>query len=236
MRPVLVQQQIGQLPSSRITPNRPFATIGVDYAGPIYLRPIHKRAEPAKAYLCVFICFATKAVHLELVGRENQHPIITITILRRFASRRGRPSHIYSANGKNFEGAARELIELFEMLHDEKQNNIIVSTCADMGITWHFSPPRALHFGGLWEAAVNTAKRHMFRQLGSTRLPYEGYITVLHQIESDDPNELAALTPAHCLIGTSMNAIPEPDYSTRKAYTLSEWPKWQLIVQCFWKH
>ncbi|XP_058128506.1 uncharacterized protein LOC131292787, partial [Anopheles ziemanni] len=244
-QPILAQQQIGQLPSSRITPNRPFATIGVDYAGPIYLRPIHKRAEPAKAYLCVFVCFATKAVHLELVGDLTTAGFLAS--LRRFASRRGRPSHIYSDNGKNFEGAARELSELFEMLHDQEQSNIIVSTCADMGITWHFSPPRAPHFGGLWEAAVKTAKRHLFRQLGSTRLPYEGYITVLHQIEaamnsrpllpmSDDPNDLAALTPAHFLIGTSMNAIPEPDYSNRKTYTLSEWQKWQLLVQRFWKH
>ncbi|XP_040173686.1 uncharacterized protein LOC120906238 [Anopheles arabiensis] len=56
-RPTLEQQQLGQLPAQRITPRRPFSVTGVDYAGPLYLKPAHKRAAPGKCYLCVFVCF-----------------------------------------------------------------------------------------------------------------------------------------------------------------------------------
>ncbi|XP_049294150.1 uncharacterized protein LOC125769458 [Anopheles funestus] len=243
--PALAQQPIGQLPSSRITPSRPFSITGVDYAGPFYLKPAHRRAAATKSYLCVFVCFTTKAVHLELVGDLTTAGFLAA--LRRFASRRGLPSHIHSDNGKNFEGAERELKELFEMFNDEQQRNVITTYCADKGIAWHFTPPKAPNFGGLWEAAVKTAKRHLYRHLGGTRLSYEGYCTVLQQIEaamnsrpllplSDDPDELAALTPAHFLIGTSMHAVPEPDYTHLKSCTLDDLQKWQLLVQRFWKH
>ncbi|XP_058448907.1 uncharacterized protein LOC131428866 [Malaya genurostris] len=116
LNPVPAQQQIGQLPVSRVIPSRPFSVTGVDYAGPLYLRPIHKRAAPAKAYLCVFVCFSTKAVHLELVSDLSTQAFLCS--LRRFIVRRDRPAHIHSDNGKNFEGAKNDLTELFTMLKD----------------------------------------------------------------------------------------------------------------------
>ncbi|XP_062538776.1 uncharacterized protein LOC134207067 [Armigeres subalbatus] len=231
-RPVLARQQIGQLPSSRVTQSRPFSITGVDYAGPIYLKPIHKRAAPAKAYLCVFVCFATKAVHLEFVGDLSTPGFLAA--LRRFISRRGVPNHIHSDNGKNFEGAKGELAELFARFRSERDQVEITSACAP-------------HFGGLWEAAVKSAKKHLFRQLGSTRLTFEGYYTVLTQIEammnsrpllpiSDDPNDLAALTPAHFLIGTSSTALPDPDYQHLPTGLLGTYQNWQQLVQKFWVH
>ncbi|XP_065087291.1 uncharacterized protein LOC135709030 [Ochlerotatus camptorhynchus] len=105
--PVQTQQQIGQLPVPRITPSRPFTVTGIDYAGPVYLRAPHKRAPSPKAYICVFICFSTKAVHLELVSDLTTAAFMAT--LRRFIARRGFPAHIHSDNGKNFEGAKNEL-------------------------------------------------------------------------------------------------------------------------------
>ncbi|XP_065091625.1 uncharacterized protein LOC135712602 [Ochlerotatus camptorhynchus] len=245
LNPVPAQQQIGQLPTSRITPGRPFSVTGVDYAGPLYLRPIHKRAAPVKTYLCLFVCFVTKAVHLELVCDLSTQAFIAA--LRRFIARRGRPSHIHSDNGKNFEGAKGELTEMFEIFRKRNERETIVSTCAEEGIVWHFTPPKAPHFGGLWEAAVKVAKRHLFRQLGASRLSYEDMATVLCQIEavmnsrpllpmSDDPNDLAALTPAHFLIGTSMHALPDPDLLHITESRLEHYHKLQLHVQQFWIH
>ncbi|XP_065082353.1 uncharacterized protein LOC135704779 [Ochlerotatus camptorhynchus] len=64
--PVPATQQLGQLPVHRISPSRPFSVTGVDFAGPLYLKPNHKRAPATKAYICIFVCFCTKAVHIEL--------------------------------------------------------------------------------------------------------------------------------------------------------------------------
>ncbi|XP_053698926.1 uncharacterized protein LOC128745885 [Sabethes cyaneus] len=243
--PVPEQQQIGQLPSSRVIPSRPFSHTGVDYAGPLYIKPVHKRAAPAKAYLCVFICFSTKAVHLELVGDLSTPGFLAA--LRRFISRRGTPAHIYSDNGKNFEGAKRELAELSARFRSEVEQSKISSACSEEGIVWHLTPPKAPNFGGLWEAAVKTAKRHLFRQLGSTRLSFEDYYTILHQIEaamnsrpllpmSDDPNNLAALTPGHFLTGSSLQALPDPDLLHTPVNALDHLQRLQQHVQKFWSH
>ncbi|XP_055612618.1 uncharacterized protein LOC129759241, partial [Uranotaenia lowii] len=159
--PVPEKQQIGQLPASRITPSRPFSIVGVDYAGPVYLKPAHRRAQSTKAYISVFICFATKAVHLELVGDLSTPSFLCA--LRRFIGRRGFPSDIYSDNGKNFVGGNNELRALQKFVMENQKE--IHGCCVNKGINWHWSPPRAPHFGGLWEAAVKVAKRHMYRQL-----------------------------------------------------------------------
>lgn len=67
-RPVLVQPIMGDLPKEIIKPGRPFIKCGVDYAVPFFLKSgLRKNSPKTKAYVCLFICFATRAVHLELV-------------------------------------------------------------------------------------------------------------------------------------------------------------------------
>ncbi|XP_065084475.1 uncharacterized protein LOC135706750 [Ochlerotatus camptorhynchus] len=169
--PVPANQHIGQLPLHRITPGRPFAVSGVDYAGPVYVKPVHKRAAATKAYVCIFVCFCTKAVHIELVS-EFSTPAF-LSALRRFIARRGLPTDLYSDNGKNFEGASNELDEVYRMLQEETRRHQITSDRTCERITWHFSPPKAPHFGGLWEAAVKVAKRQLYRQLGNSKLSFD---------------------------------------------------------------
>ncbi|GFU76398.1 DUF5641 domain-containing protein [Trichonephila clavipes] len=53
----------------------------------------------------------TKAVHLELVSSLSA---AFLSALRRFVSRRGYPSDIYSDNGTNFVGASAYLKDLFQ--------------------------------------------------------------------------------------------------------------------------
>ncbi|XP_035918524.1 uncharacterized protein LOC118516686 [Anopheles stephensi] len=71
--------------------------------------------------------------------------------------------------------------------------------------------------GGLWEAAVKSAKHHLLRTIGTTSITYENMLTLLTQIESclnsrplvpmsEDPCDLEVLTPGHFLIGGNMQS------------------------------
>ena len=62
-------QILGQLPPDRLNQGPVFDRVGVDYAGPILTKagPIRKPST-LKSYVAVFVCFTTKAVHLELVS------------------------------------------------------------------------------------------------------------------------------------------------------------------------
>jgi hypothetical protein len=77
---------MGELPSQRVQPSRPFLTNGVDYAGPISLRlgTTHSKTV-TKGYIAIFVCFATKAVHIELVTSLTTEAFIAA--LRRFIAR-----------------------------------------------------------------------------------------------------------------------------------------------------
>ena len=201
--PRATHQLMGDLPASRVQPHRPFLHTGIDFAGPIFLKQGRGRAA-SKAYIAVFVCFGTKAIHLELVSDLSTATFLSA--LKRFIARRGNIAHIYSDNATNFVGANRELQQLKQIITPSN-----IDLVRDTNITWHFSPPRAPHFGGLWESAVKAVKTHLKRIIGETILNFEEMYTLLSQIEavlnsrplsplSNDPNDLQPLTPGHFLI------------------------------------
>ena len=62
-------QLLGRLPADRLRPGPVFDKIGVDYAGPILVKSGYVRKPViTKAYVCVFVSFTVKAVHLEPVS------------------------------------------------------------------------------------------------------------------------------------------------------------------------
>ena len=115
---------LGQLPDERTTPGSIFDNVGVDYAGPVYIKyGFTRKPVVVKAYICVFVSFSVKAIHLELVS-----DLITeafIASLRRFIARRGKPLVIWSDHGTNFVGAAKELKELISFLKEHKTQDIV---------------------------------------------------------------------------------------------------------------
>ena len=159
-------QLMGQLPSLRLTPSPPFSTCGIDYAGPFLLKKGHtRRPVIIKCYMAVFICFSTKAIHLEPVSDATTQTFVVC--LKRFISRRGCPQHIFSDNGGNFVGARGEIKDFFRMLNKEESVSSITSYLLSHRVQWHASPERAPHFGGLWEAAVKSAKLNLKKVIGS---------------------------------------------------------------------
>ncbi|XP_011136014.1 uncharacterized protein LOC105181135 [Harpegnathos saltator] len=119
VKPLHSEAIISALPSGRVTVSSPFYHCGIDYAGPLILREGKRRnVRTIKSYVAVFVCFATKAVHMELVTDLTSDTLIGA--LKRFVARRGKPSVIYTDNGTNFVGARRELKELYEFVNKEQ--------------------------------------------------------------------------------------------------------------------
>lgn len=241
-RPILSNQLMGALPLARVNDrSKPFAATIVDYAGPYDIRASKGRGQSSyKGYVAVFVCMATKAVHLETVGDLTTQSFLHA--LDRFIARRGFCTDMYSDNGTNFVGASndnqRSLQEFEQTISRE-----IVPFLTIKNIQWHFSPPAAPHFNGLAEAAVKSMKFHLARIIGITKLTYEEFSTVLIRIEavlnsrpisaiSDNPNDFTALTPGHFLIGSALLARPQPPTTENpvKRHQLME-----KLVQHFWQ-
>lgn len=234
---------MGNLPGPRVTPSRPFTHTGVDYAGPIRLRTSKGRGQKAyKAFIAVFVCLSTRAVHLEVASDYSTAAFMAA--FRRFVSRRGLCRDLYSDCGTNFLGADNQLRVMFQA--STAENRAIASQLAKDRVRWHFNPPAAPHFGGLWEAAVKSLKYHLRRIIGETTLTFEEMATFLAQVEaclnsrplqplSDDPDDLAALTPGHFLVGSAINAVPQPITSDARTSHSDRWHHVQLMRDHFWQ-
>ncbi|XP_055622690.1 uncharacterized protein LOC129766204 [Toxorhynchites rutilus septentrionalis] len=243
-KPRTIEQLMGQLPPERVSPAYPFQFVGIDYAGPIYLRPNTRKGAPIKAYVAVFVCLVVKASHLELVTDLTSAAFIAA--LRRFIARRGVPTTVYCDNATNFTAAQRELKELRQQFLSQKHKEAVHNEASTLKIEFHFIPPHAPTFGGLWEACVKSFKHHLRRIVGNSLLSAEAVSTVLAQIEgvlnsrpitplSSDPSDLQALTPGHFLIGRPILTLPEPDLSEIPTSRLDMWQKMQLLTQHFWR-
>lgn len=236
---------MGDLPTLRVVPARPFLNCGIDYAGPFLIKDGKLRNKKlVKCYLGIFVCFSTKAVHLELVGDLTTESFLNA--LKRFVSRRGICSNIFSDNATNFRGADNELREIFKLLNNISKTENISRFLTDNNINWHFIPPSSPHMGGLWEAAVKSAKYHLKRIIGNITCTYEELYTIIVQIEailnsrplfpmSDDPSDLIPLTPSHFLIGEILTATPQVDVRNIPSNRLSLYHRLQQGVQHFWK-
>lgn len=129
---------MGQLPPERLTPSRPFLHAGVDYAGPLSLKTWRGRnTKTYKAYIALFVCFSTSAIHLELVTDYTAEAFIAA--YKRFTSRRGICATLTSDCGTNFRGADEDLQRLFSSATKEAQQ--LSSLLANDGTLLKFNPP-----------------------------------------------------------------------------------------------
>ncbi len=124
--------------------------------------------------------------------------------------------------------------------------NYVSQFCVSQHIQWHFSPERAPHFGGLWEATVKAVKTHLKKVVGDHHLTFEELTTTLCQIESclnsrplsavtsHDEDGIEPLTPGHFLIGQPLETIPDQHISTKTQSLLRRWNLCQAIVKDFW--
>nr|XP_018911346.1 PREDICTED: uncharacterized protein LOC109040037 [Bemisia tabaci] len=174
---------MGNLPACRVTPARCFLRVGLDFGGSIYLKTGTRRnASSVKAYICLFVCMATKALHLELVSSLSADAFVAA--LDRFLPRRGLCEEIFSDNGTNFVGADNYLGEVYTFLEQPENIAKIRQGLAPKKLSWNFNPPAAPHFGGIFEAGLKSVKYHLKRVIGEQKLTFEEYSTVLIKIEA----------------------------------------------------
>lgn len=92
---------MASLPSTRVAPARPFLPTAVDYSGLIKVRSTKGRGHHStNAYVALFVCRVTKAIHLEAISDLTSASFIAA--YRRLTARRGLCSDLYSDNGINF--------------------------------------------------------------------------------------------------------------------------------------
>ena len=197
-----------------------------------------------KTYDVIFLCFSTKAVHIEPVMSLTKDDCLAA--IKRFVSRRGIPDEIYRDNSTTFIWTKGEL-EFRQALATQEFEDLISAFGKENNIIWLFIPTRTPKFGRLWEAAVKSLKHHLYRNIGGTKLVYVDFTTLLTQIEailisrpitsvSNDANDALALTTGHCLIWRPITALPEPKTTGNETISLTRQKKrMDNLIRDFWK-
>lgn len=243
------QQLMAALPPERSTFSLPFTYTGVDFAGPFSLKTSTlKNAKITKGYVAVFVCFSTRAVHLEVCSDLSAEGFLAA--FTRFTGRRGLPKTMFSDNGRNFVGASRQLLQQHNLFLKSAEKCLSEKHAIDE-FTWSFIPPHAPHMGGIWEAAVKSMKSHLKKLSKNLSFTFEEFSTILVRIESilnsrplsplsQNPSELLPLTPGHFLRGAPLTAPPEGAINPPKVDLthLQRWKRLQTIQHLFslrWK-
>lgn len=122
----------------------------------------------------------------------------------------------------------------------------ILSTTTGLSQLYCSKSRVAPHFGGLWEAAVKSTKRHLLKVNSMGLLTFEEMSTLLCRIEavlnsrpiapmSDSPSDFTPLTPAHFLVGGALTLPAEPDSTEVPLNRVRRWELVKVQAQFFWK-
>ncbi|XP_070541423.1 uncharacterized protein [Ptychodera flava] len=188
-----------------------FTITGVDFTGTLYVKSTHNGKE-TKAYICLFTCAVTRAIHLELVSDLSTASFLRA--FRRFAARRSLPSKMISDNATTYLSAAKELRELFDSSH-------VKQYMANKRVEWSFIPKRAPWFGGFWERMIGLTKNIIKKVLGRAFITFDEMNTIITEIEttlndrpitylSSNSDDAISLTPSHMLHGRVLTNVPRP--------------------------
>ncbi|XP_075162821.1 uncharacterized protein LOC142235451 [Haematobia irritans] len=152
---------------------------------------------------------------------------------------------MFSDYGTSFVGASNVPgRDQARFLAEVKHN--LISLNAFQLLEGKFIPPGAPHMGGLWEAGVKSFKTHLKKGSHSQKFTFEEFSTMLARIEaclnsrplspmSDNPNDLAPLTPGHFLIGSALLSPPEPDTIIESLGYVNRWQKLKVLYHSFAK-
>ena len=167
-----MNQNMAGFPPERCLPNvRPFSYTGLDFFGPFYVKIGWSQV---KRYGCVFTCFSTRAIHLEMAVSLDTDAFINAVI--RFVSRRGAPQEVWSDNGTNLVGGHAELKHCLQQVNHDS----IVQAARRQNVDWTFNPPLASHHGGVWERMIRVVRRVLLALLTSSPIMTDD---ILHTVK-----------------------------------------------------
>ena len=217
-----------QLPVFRLSDEFAFTSIGVAFAGPVYVKDIyHKSADMNKPYIMLYTCASSRAVHLDLVPRLTTEAFVRS--FKRFIVRRCVPNLVVSDNESTFKSE-----ELRKLL-------------ADHHIEWKFNVALAPWWGGFFERLVRSTKRCLKKTLGTARVSYEELLSVVVEIEGMlnsrpltyvDDELRSPLTPSQLIIGRRLLSKEEktPSKTPPTRSELSRRAKYlTTVLSHFWK-
>ena len=139
------------LPTYRVTADFCFQPTGTDFARPLLVKSIYGQSSGLhKAYICLFTCATSRAVHLELT--PDMQGSTFVRALRRFIARKGYPSLLLSDNAKTFKSCVLKSFLL--------KNNI----------DKQFILPASPWWGGFYERLASSVKLPLKKVLGKARL------------------------------------------------------------------
>ncbi|XP_053391599.1 uncharacterized protein LOC128554344 [Mercenaria mercenaria] len=198
-----------QFPKIRVENAPPFTVTGVDFTGAIQTK--NNTGTTSKAYICLFMCAATRAIHLEVVTDLSESTFMQA--LRRFVSRKSLPKVMVSDNATTYQSAAAtSLRKLF-------QSASVRTSLSEMGTEWRFIPKRAPWYGGFWERLIGLTKVTLKKIIGRADVTLETLQTITTEAECminnrplthvpSSPDDPRPLTPAHLLYGRQTTSLP----------------------------
>ena len=229
---------MADIPSCRLKAHKPpFYDVGLDYFGS-YL--VKQGCSLCKRYGCIFTCLTMRAVHIKVYHFLSTDSFLND--LRRFISRRGTPSNIYSDNGTNFVGDNRILKEALQQFNQTRPKNY----CSQLEINWHFNLPHASHMEGAWKCMIRSVKRILGALIKLQAVNDKGFFTLMTEVEEilnfrpiapiifdsqgDEP-----LTPYHLLLMRGNANLSPGLFGDNECYSRKGWAQIQYLSNQFWK-
>ena len=160
------------LPEFRTEVSRPFQYAGIDFAGPLKCK-ISKTKEK-KAYVLIFTCATSKAVHLELTRTQTAEEFQKK--LNTFITREMRSERIISDNAATSKATATWIKRIRK---SEKLQDFL----AQQEISWQFNLSKSPWCGGMYERLIKEIKKTVYKTLGKTHLTFELHEAVVIDIE-----------------------------------------------------
>lgn len=232
-------QIMGDLPSYRLEAGvKPFSYVGVDAAGPVYLKQRKGESGQRKSYVFLFTCLTSRAVHLELAVDQTAETLIQC--FRRLIARRGMIAEVLSDNHKTNIRAEKEIQVLLEKAKDSNSD-----------LKWRYTPEYGSWYGSCYERLIRSLKEGLRKVLGKSVIAEWELLTILCEIEasindrplcavSDDVAQFDPVTPSMLLLGSKLSHLPsdlprEIPTDTTKSEVIKAWKRRQSFSKQFWR-